>query len=108
MTDPVDPARSDLLKVASRVVWFKPPDAALEDRVLFLNHVMTWGDVEDIAVTRRHFDDDAFRHALQHAHPGVFDPRSWAYWHAVLGVGTPPGLPVRRLPATSSPSRRKE
>ena len=102
MTDPVDPARSDLLKVASRVVWFKPPDAALEDRVLFLNHVMTWGDVEDIAVTRRHFDDDLLRHALRHAHPGVFDPRSWAYWHVVLGTGATPGLPVRRLPGNCS------
>lgn len=80
------------------MVWFKPPEETLRDPVLFLNHVMTWGTVEDILVARSHFDDDDFRAALRQAHPGIFDPRSWSYWHLVLGMEPAPPLPERRLP----------
>ncbi|MDE2943180.1 MAG: hypothetical protein OXT63_03095 [Gemmatimonadota bacterium] len=96
MTDPLrDP---ELLRVAKRMVWFKPPKDTLRDPVLFLNHVMTWGTVDDIRVARSCYDEDDFRTALRQAHPGVFDPRSWTYWHLVLGIGPAPPLPERRLP----------
>ena len=29
--------------------------------------------------------------------PGVFDPRSWAYWHVVLGLDPERELPRRRF-----------
>ena len=93
-----DPLRAELLRVAKRVVWFKPPEETLRDPVFFLNHVMTWGMIEDIRVARAHYDDDDFRNALRQAHPGVFDARSWAYWHVVLGMDPAPPLPERRLP----------
>lgn len=94
-----DPARSpELLRVAKRMVWFKTPEEALRDQVLFLNHVMTWGTVGDIGTTRSYFAEDDFREALKRARPGVFDPRSWAYWHLVLNMGPAPPLPRRRLP----------
>lgn len=38
-----DPPRTELLRVAKRVVWFKPPEETLRDPVFFLNHVMTVG-----------------------------------------------------------------
>ena len=91
------PRTPELLRVAKHMVWFKPPEETLRDPVLFLNHVMTWGTVDDIRVARSCFDEDDFRDALRRAHPGIFDPRSWAYWHLVLGMDPAPPLPERRL-----------
>ena len=87
----------DLVRVAGRVVWFKEPQETLRDPVLFLNHAMTWGTVEDLRIVRAHFTDDDLRGALRNAHPGIFDARSWSYWHVMLDVGPAPALPVRRL-----------
>ena len=87
----------DLRRVAERVVWFQPPEETLRDPVLFLNHTMTWGTVEDLRVVRAHFTDDDLREALGRAHPGVFDVRSWSYWHLMLDLGPAPPLPRRRL-----------
>ena len=87
----------DLHRVARRVVWFKPPEETLRDPVLFLNHAMTWGTIEDLRIVRTHFTDDELREALRRAHPGILDARSWSYWHLVLGLEPAPPLPVRRL-----------
>lgn len=87
----------DLHRVAERVVWFKEPQETLRDPVLFLNHVMTWGTVEDLRVVRAHFTDDDLRAALGNAYPGIFDARSWSYWHLMLDLGPAPALPVRKL-----------
>ena len=89
---------ADLLRVAKRMVWFKPPLETLADPVLFLSHAMTYGTVDDLRVVRTHFTDDQLRQALRAGLPGVFDARSWAYWHAVLGVDPVPPLPARRPP----------
>lgn len=89
----------ELLAVARRMVWFKPPAATLADDTLFLNYLMIYGTVEDLAVARQHYDDDDFRAALRHALPGIFDPRSWAYWHARLEMGPTPPRPSRQFGA---------
>ena len=36
-----------------------------------------------------------FREVLDHASPGIFDPRSWAYWNLKCGRDPAPPLPVR-------------
>ena len=90
-------AAAELLRVARRMVWFKPPEEALADSALFLSHVMTYGTVDDLRVVRAHYTDDQLRQALGSGLPGVFDARSWAYWHAVLDVEPVPDPPVRRL-----------
>jgi Nucleotidyl transferase AbiEii toxin, Type IV TA system len=53
---------------------------------------------DDLAVARRCFPESAFRAVLAHPPPGIFDPRSWAYWHVVFGLQPPPDLPRRELP----------
>ena len=78
-------------------MWFKPPAATLSDHVFFLNHVMVYGTVEDLMVAGRRYDDDDFRGALRNALPGIFDARSWAYWHARLGMDPAPPRPVRKF-----------
>ncbi len=89
---------TDLERVAKRLFWWKTPAEALEDPVRFLAQVMTYGTIEDIAVVRQHFPERAFRDVLAHPPAGVFDPRSWSYWHVRFGLEVPPALPTRRLP----------
>jgi hypothetical protein len=87
---------TDLEEVAKRLFWWKPPAEALADSNRFLAQVMTYGTIEDLAVVNRHFPESAFRAVLDSPPAGVFDPRSWSYWH--LRFGTEAGeLPKRKL-----------
>ena len=90
---PLTPA---LLIVAQRVVWFKEPVEALVDPVHFLAHVMTYGTVEDLRVLQGIIGLDEFQEVLDHAPPGIFDARSWAYWNLKCGRAPTPPLPMRR------------
>lgn len=89
------PATPPLLAVARRVVWFKEPAEALADPVHFLALVMTYGTIEDFTALRDVVDEETFCEVLDHAPPGIFDPRSWAYWNLKCGRQPPPSLPVR-------------
>lgn len=90
---PLTPA---LLTVAQRVVWFKDPVDALADPVHFLAHVMTYGTVEDLRALQGIVGLEEFREVLDHAPPGIFDVRSWAYWNLKCGREPAPPLPRRR------------
>lgn len=89
------PVTTALLNVARRVIWFKEPDEALAAPILFLAHVMTYGTVEDLKVLKGIVGEDEFREVLDNAPPGIFDPRSWAYWNLKCGRQPAPPLPVR-------------
>jgi hypothetical protein len=89
------PQSPELLAVAERVVWFKPPAEALADPIHFLAHVMTYGTIEDLRALAGVVTPDDFREALDNAPPGIFDARSWAYWHLKLGRTPVPPLPIR-------------
>lgn len=89
------PATPELLAVAERVVWFKGPSDALADTVHFLAHVMTYGTPEDLRALQGVVGPNEFAEALDHAPSGIFDPRSWAYWHLKCGRTPVPSLPVR-------------
>jgi hypothetical protein len=91
------PATPELLRVARRVVWFKEPTEALADPLHLLAHAMTYGTIEDIVTLEAVVGKDGFREALEHAPPGIFDARSWAYWNLVHGRQPAPPLPVRDL-----------
>jgi hypothetical protein len=93
-----EPIPPDLADLARRTIWFEPPMEALSDRRRFLAYLMTYCTPEDIAVARRHFSQADFRDALDHAPPGIFDERSWAYWNLVMGRFPAPPLPKRVLP----------
>lgn len=85
----------ELLRVAERVFWWKPPEVALRDRTRFAAQVMTFGTWTDAQTARRLLGDGCFRSALQRPPPGVFDARSWHYWHHVFGLVPVPELPTR-------------
>ncbi len=84
-----------LLKVARRVIWFEKPEEALTDPVRFLAYVMTYGTAEDLKALEGVISKDNLREVLDKAPPGVFDPRSWAYWNLKCGRQPAPPLPTR-------------
>ena len=92
------PLTADLLKVAANVIWFEPPERALADPVRFLAHLMTYGTAEEVAVVMRYVSLEEFREAMERAPPGIFDERSWNYWHLMTGQHPPPPMPIRILP----------
>lgn len=88
----------ELAEVARRCVWFKSPKEAIRQPTHLVAHILTYGLHEDVKVLRHQLSDDDLRAALAKAPPGVFDARSWVYWHLVLGEETAPPLPRRTLP----------
>ena len=91
------PQTPELEEVARRTVWFQSPAEALGDPVHFIAHVLTYGTHADVKVLRRSVSDEELREALDRAPAGVFDPRSWTYWHLKMGRYPPPPLPKRVL-----------
>jgi hypothetical protein len=88
-----------LLDIARRIIWFEPPEHALADPIRFMTYAMTYARHEDMRVIRRYVSDDDIRDALDHAPPGIIDPRSWAYWNSKMGRYPPPPPPVRTFTA---------
>lgn len=85
-----------LRELAARLFWWKDTDAALETERRFLAQAMTIGSWKDMELVRSIYGSDALRAVLSDPPPGVFDRRSWTYWHVKFGLPVPP-LPVRRL-----------
>jgi hypothetical protein len=89
-----DPRVRDL---ASRLIWWKDPDAALADPRRFLAQAMTDANLIDMTYLRSVVGDETLLDALRHPPAGVFDRRSWTFWHVKLGLMPVPPLPERRL-----------
>jgi len=96
---------SELKRVAKRVIWFKQPDEALADTKLFLAHVMTYGTLDDIVITMKHYAETDFDRVLLDPPAGVFDLRSWNYWNVRYHHEPVPPLPKRDFPELDSVTR---
>jgi hypothetical protein len=83
--------------IARRVVWFEGPEQAIADPIRFLAYVMTYGTYADVAVIRQQLTEADLLEAISSAPPGIFDPRSWAYWNLKLGRYPTPPMPERCL-----------
>ena len=88
--------RPVLMPVAKRVFWWGNPNDWLDDQVRFVAQVMTFGDWDDTALVWKSLGDSVFRQVLIDPPPGVFDPKSWSYWHQRYHLQVPP-LPARKL-----------
>ena len=88
-----------LAAIARRVCWWESADLTLVNTPLFLCRVMVFATWEDICFVLDHYGKAAFREALQSAPPGLFDNRSWHYWHHRLQLLPVPQLPQRAIPA---------
>ncbi len=98
------PLTTETAAVAARVIWFEPPAEALADPVRFLAYAFARATHEDMTVLRRFVSDADLLEALDHAPPGIIDPRSWAYWNAIMGRYPTPPLPARRFQANEWPA----
>ena len=87
----------ELANVAKRVIWFEHPEEAIADPIRFVTYAMTYGTHEDMKVVRQYLSDDELREVLANAPSGIFDARSWAYWHLKVDRYPPPSLPTRVL-----------
>lgn len=81
--------------LARRIIWFEPPEDALRDTVRFVAYAMSHATFEDMQIIRSKLSDDDLRQVLANAPPGIIDPRSWAYWHVILGQYPYPPMPAR-------------
>ena len=84
--------------IAKKLFWWRSPEEALADPVRFVAQVMTLGTWNDIQEVRRVLGESWFARVLDQPPPGVFDARSWNYWHRVLKNAPPPPLPRRVIP----------
>lgn len=82
-----------LLQIAKTYVWWKPPEQTLQDLDLFIVQLMAYGASDDVLWTLDILGPGVFKHALRHSPPGIFDKRSWTFWHTKLNVEPIPGLP---------------
>ena len=92
-----DHTRTALLPIARHVFWWGNAEEWLNDAIRFTAQVMTFGDWDDTTVVWRLLGDSMFRQVLQSPPPGVFDIKSWTYWHRRYHLEVPP-LPERKLP----------
>ena len=86
---------TQIQRIAAKLLWWQKPSLSLARPARFLMQVMTLGTWRDVQTVGGIFGWESFREALVHAEPGVFDPRSWTYWHGRFG------LPVPTLPQRS-------
>ena len=81
--------------LARHFVWFEEPAEALSDTFRFISYAFARATHEDMKILRTFLTDDDLREALDHASPGIIDPRSWAYWNSKMGGYPVPPMPTR-------------
>lgn len=88
------PENEQLAHIAQRMIWWESPEISLGRPARFIMQVMTLGTWEDVQFVQGVYGKESFKEALLNAEPGVFDIKSWTYWHAVFGLAEGP-LPKR-------------
>jgi hypothetical protein len=83
--------------IARRLIWWMSPPHAVSDQKRFIAQVMTYGNWEDVQDSLRILGESVFRETLADPPSGVFDGRSWTYWHHRFQMLPVPPLPTRKL-----------
>ena len=87
----------ELRKAAQQCIWFEPPEMALKEPGRLPAYIFTCGSLEDVTALRCQITQDDLQRLLDAAPPGIYDPRSWAYWNLMAGRYTTPPMPQRKL-----------
>lgn len=101
------PSPGLMKRMAKRYVWWQPPEVSVGDPHRVIAQVMDVGTIEDIQALVNAVGSDTLIPVLKQARPGWFRPRSWAFWHTVLGrttAGRIPPIPSRRPDALPDPA----
>jgi hypothetical protein len=91
------PQTPELLNAARRIIWFEPPEQALQTPLKLLAYAFKHSTGEDMALLLEHVGEAGLIEALDNAPPGIIDPRSWSYWNAKVGRYPAPPMPARSL-----------
>jgi hypothetical protein len=89
------PQTPELLRVASRIIWFEDAASALSDPLRLMTYALRYATAEDMSVLLENVGEDGLRETLDNAAPGIVDPRSWAYWNLKVGRYPTPPMPER-------------
>jgi hypothetical protein len=97
------PTAHSLLRPFSVYVWWETADETLEHPQFLIAQVMARGTYLDFTRLEAIFSHAVFVHALKCAQAGMFNIRSWHFWHYRLGLASSdrdiPALPTRNFPA---------
>jgi hypothetical protein len=91
------PDTKEFHALAARIIWFEPPELALRDMSRFMAYAFRYATHDDMQKLRTKLNDDDLRAALARAPPGIIDPRSWSFWHVIMGVFPAPPMPTRMI-----------
>lgn len=91
-------ASEHAVALAKKYVWWKAPERALAEPADLLAQIMTLGTVEDVRWMLMCASRDDLRAVLRAPPIGMFNGRSWTYWHRWLDQTPIPPLPTRTLP----------
>jgi len=91
------PQTPEFLGIAKRVVWFKPPEEALQYPYELMAYAMKASPDEDLAALIRHIGVDGLREAIENAPAGIIDARSWSYWNLMAGFEPELPRPARTI-----------
>jgi hypothetical protein len=92
--------RGDLERLARKYLWWMKPQQVMKDPDRLIAQVMSLGTFDDARLVETTFGKERLRRALRGAAPGLFDEKSWAYWHYRLDLAEPdrvPPLPRRQV-----------
>lgn len=90
---------ADAEVLARKYVWWQAPQQTLAAPSLLAAQIMTLGVLEDVQWLLGRASRDALRDVLQAPPVGIFNERSWRFWHLQLGMTPIPPLPARPVPA---------
>lgn len=96
-----------MIRMAQRYIWWQPPEVSVTDPRRVIAQVMDVGTFGDIQALAKAVGRNTLTGVLNQARPGWFRPRSWAFWHTVLGLATAgriPPIPSRRPDALPDPA----
>ena len=75
-----------------RLFWWNTGDAE-RSPLQVAAQVMALGTLEDIREVRERFGPEIFEEVLSAPPRGLFDPKSWSFWHKKVGHREIPALP---------------
>ena len=94
-------------RMAQRYIWWQPPGVSVADPRRVIAQVMDIGTLEDIQALSETVGRNTLAAVLNHALPGWFRPKSWAFWHNALGLATLgdiPPVPARKRDGLPDPA----
>ena len=84
--------------MARKYVWWQDPRTTLDDPRLLIAQVMTLGTLDDVRWLIDQVPAEELRQVLREPPVGIFNERSWRFWHLRLGCRPIPPLPARPPP----------